>query len=195
MAIFTSVYLRCLGWASHRYATAWLAAVAFTEAIFFPIPPDVLLAPMALARRHRAWWYATVCTLASALGGLCGYLLGTYAIDWLMPIVVKMGFEQQLIDAGVSFTRWGFWFVFIAGFSPIPYKVFTIAAGMSGMALVPFIAGSIIGRSARYFLICGLIYIGGERMRDQLQKWMEVIGWSVVVLLAVVMLLFYLGVV
>ena len=192
MALFRNLYQRCLKLAEHKHATYWLAGVSFTEAIFFPIPPDVLLAPMALAQRAKAWFYAAICTLMSAAGGLCGYLLGRFAIDGLMPLIEKYGYLEHLQQAQESFQSWGFWFVFIAGFSPIPYKVFTIAAGMSGMAWLPFILGSIIGRSSRYFLIAGLIYAGGENMRDTLDKKMEWIGWGTVILFVILGVYLYL---
>lgn len=192
MALFQSMYERCLALAKHRLATFWLAIVSFTEAIFFPIPPDVLLAPMVLARRARAWFYAMVCTVASAAGGFCGYLLGKFAIDSLMPLIERFGYVETLQRAEASFAEWGFWFILLAGFSPIPYKVFTIAAGMTATPLLPFIFGSIVGRSARYFLVAGLIYMGGEDMQEKLHRRMEWIGWGTVIVFVIAGIVLYL---
>jgi membrane protein YqaA with SNARE-associated domain len=124
-------------WAAHRHAPWYLGGLSFAESSFFPIPPDVMLAPMSLARTDRAWWYATLTTVASVVGGLFGYLIGMLAIDAVLPLLVDAGYGSRYDQAIAWFAEWGVWVVFIAGFSPIPYKLFTISAGASAMALLP----------------------------------------------------------
>jgi membrane protein YqaA with SNARE-associated domain len=178
--VFTRLYDRVLSWAGHAHAPRYLAALSFAESSFFPIPPDVMLAPMCLARPRRAWWYAALCTVSSVLGGLAGYLVGRLAFGaiegWLLASSWAPAF-QEAVDA---FERWGFWYVLLAGFSPIPYKVFTISAGVVGMPLPPFLLGSLTGRGGRFFLVAGLIRLGGENFARRLRDWVDLLGWLAV---------------
>jgi len=191
MKLFTPLYDACLGWAQHRHADKYLAGLSFTESVIFPIPPDVMLAPMALAQPQRAWWYAMITTVASVLGGIAGYLLGYFAFDaFIHPIIVDFGYSDKLTLAMEWFTHYGVWVVFIAGFSPIPYKVFTITAGMMSMAFLPFVIASAIGRGARFFLVAALMYWGGAKMESKLRQYIEILGWGVI-LLAVILYLIY----
>lgn len=147
--------------ARHRHAQYYLAVLSFTESSFFPIPPDAMLAPMSLARPERAWYYATLTTVMSVLGGLAGYLIGWLAFDLIEPALHAAGYWELYLAVREWFDRWGFWAIFIAGFSPIPYKLFTIAAGVISMPLLPFIVASIIGRGGRFYLVAGLMRWGG----------------------------------
>mgnify|MGYP005989742331 FL=1 len=176
---------------THLYdAEKYLAGLSFSESVIFPIPPDVMLAPMALAKPEKAWWYAFICTLASVLGGMAGYLLGFLAFDSLIaPIITSMGYENKLATATTWFEAYGVWVVFIAGFSPIPYKVFTISAGVLGMLFVPFVIASFIGRGCRFFLVAALMYWGGARMEAKLRQYVEFLGWTVVILAVIAYLL------
>lgn len=176
-------------WARHRHAPRYLACLSFAESSFFPIPPDVMLAPMSLANPSRAWWLAGLTTVASVLGGLLGYLIGLFAFDLVEPLLHSRGYYPKYEQAKAWFDEWGFWAVFLAGFSPIPYKVFTITAGVISMAVVPFIAASVIGRGARFFLVATLMAWGGERMESVLHKYVDRIGWLTVVLAVVVVLI------
>jgi membrane protein YqaA with SNARE-associated domain len=185
MAIFTTLYDRCLMLARHEYATRYLAGLSFAESSFFPIPPDVMLAPMSMARPERAMSFAAITTLASVIGGLFGYLIGYFAFELVEPWIHKAGYWEKYLQARGWFDVWGFWAILIAGFSPIPYKVFTIAAGTLSMNLPLFIAGSFIGRGGRFFLVAGLLAWGGQRMESTLRTYVERIGW-VLVLLAIV---------
>jgi membrane protein YqaA with SNARE-associated domain len=126
MRIFSALYERTMTWAAHRHAPWYLGGLSFAESSFFPIPPDVMLAPMSLARTDRAWWYATLTTVASVVGGLFGYLIGMLAIDAVLPLLVDAGYGSRYDQAIAWFAEWGVWVVFIAGFSPIPYKLFTM---------------------------------------------------------------------
>jgi membrane protein YqaA with SNARE-associated domain len=182
MALFTSLYDWCMGLARHRHASRYLAALSFAESSFFPIPPDVMLAPMSMARPERAMGYAALTTVASVIGGLFGYLIGYFAFEMVEPWLHKMHYWEKYLRVREWFDAWGFWAVLIAGFSPIPYKVFTIAAGTLSMNLPLFIAGSCIGRGGRFFLVAGLLSWGGPRMESVLRTYVERIGWALVLL-------------
>jgi membrane protein YqaA with SNARE-associated domain len=182
--LFSGLYLKVMSWARHRYASYWLALVSFTESSFFVIPPDVMLAPMTLAKPHKAWFYACLTTLASVWGGLLGYAIGVFAIELVAPWLHDYGYFEAYAQAQAWFEKWGFWAILMAGFTPVPYKVFTIAAGAASMALLPFILGSLVGRGLRFFLVAGLMRWGGERLEQQLSLWVERLGWATVLLMA-----------
>lgn len=186
MRIFEPLYQRVLGWAGHPHAVRYLAGLSFAESSFFPIPPDVMLAPMCLAARGRAWYFATVTTAASLAGGVAGYFIGYFAFDAIEPWLQTTHYWQAYLEGRDWFAKYGVWAVFIAGFSPIPYKIFTISAGAAMLNLPGFILASLVGRGARFFLVSGLIVLGGQRMQDMLPKYVERIGWAVVVVAAAV---------
>ncbi|HEC16502.1 MAG TPA: DedA family protein [Sedimenticola sp.] len=190
MRLFSPLYNRAMQWARHRHAPRYLAGLSFAESSFFPIPPDVMLAPMSLANPARAWWLAGLTTIASVLGGLFGYLIGLFAFDLVEPLLHSAGYYPKYLQAKAWFDEWGFWAVFLAGFSPIPYKVFTITAGVIAMAVAPFLAASLIGRGARFFLVAALMAWGGERMESALCKYVDRIGWLTVALAVLVLLIF-----
>ena len=167
-------------WAQHRHATWFLGLLSFAEASFFPLPPDMMLAPMALARPVRAWRLALITTLASVAGGLFGYLIGVWLFHLIEPWVHTLGYWPAYLQVTRWFEVWGFWAVFLAGLSPIPYKVFTIAAGSATMALPAFLLASLIGRGIRFFLVAGLIYWGGAGLEEALRRHVERIGWMMV---------------
>jgi len=188
MKIFSHLYEMVLRWARHPCATWYLAALSFAESSFFPIPPDVMLAPMSLAQPQRAWRYAALTTITSVLGGIFGYLIGMFAFELVEPWLHQFGYWDSYQTAVKWFGEWGFWVVILAGFSPIPYKVFTIAAGTVGMLFLPFILASIIGRGGRFFLVAGLIRWGGERMDRLLRSYINHLGWLFVILAVVIYL-------
>jgi len=192
LSFFTRLYERVLLWAKHRKAPWYLAGLSFAESSFFPIPPDVMLAPMVLARPNSAWRLALITTIASVCGGMFGYLIGSFSFDIIEPWILKMGYANRFQDAQQWFAQWGVWVVFIAGFSPIPYKIFTIAAGVAAMAFFPFVIASLVGRGSRFFLVAALIYFGGEKMERFFHRYIDRIGWALVVL--VVLLYLYLQV-
>lgn len=186
MKIFERLYDTCLKWAKHKYAQYYLFAIGFAESVIFPIPPDVMLAPMALAKPARAWFYAMLTTLSSVLGGILGYLLGWLAFEtYIEPIVIDMGYQAKLDLATSWFEQYGVWVVFLAGFSPIPYKIFTITAGSMGMAFLPFLIASAIGRGLRFYLVAGLMYWGGAKMEDKLRQYIDRIGWATIIAIIV----------
>jgi membrane protein YqaA with SNARE-associated domain len=184
--IFSRLYEWTLHWAEHKFAPRVLAALTFAESVFFPIPPDVLLAPMVLAKPHKAWYYASLTTIASILGGAVGYWLGYLMFEpWIQPLVTNFGYQARFDIAIAWFTEWGVWVVFIAGFSPIPYKLFTVSAGFLQMAFLPFFIASAIGRGMRFFLVAGLIKWGGSAMEQKIRQWVDVLGWAIVAAIVV----------
>ncbi|NMP29935.1 DedA family protein [Thalassotalea sp. M1531] len=186
MRIFSALYDWTLKWSKHQFAPRVLALLTFAESVFFPIPPDVLLAPMVLAKPKKAWYYATLTTIASVIGGVVGYLLGYFMFDaWIQPIITEVGYQGKLDNAIAWFEQWGIWVVFLAGFTPIPYKIFTLSAGFLQMMFLPFLIASFVGRGMRFFLVAGLVQWGGERMEQQLRKWVDIIGWGLVALIAI----------
>ena len=157
---------------AHHPRAAWaLFAVSFAESSFFPIPPDAMLIPMVLADRRKAWFYAFICTIASVLGALLGYWIGHALYETLgKPIIAFYRLDaavQTFID---DFNEWGLWIILIKGLTPIPYKIVTIASGVAGFALTPFILASIVTRGFRFFLVAGLLYFFGEPIRDFIER-------------------------
>ncbi len=182
MRLFSPLYRRAMAWSRHRHAPWYLGALSVAESSFFPVPPDVMLAPMSLANPSRAWRLALLTTLASVAGGLIGYAIGFFGFDAIEALLRESRYWASYQAAVGWFDEWGFWAIFIAGFSPIPYKVFTIAAGALSMALLPFALASLIGRGARFFLVAGLMAWGGERMEILLHRYVDRLGWASVAL-------------
>jgi membrane protein YqaA with SNARE-associated domain len=190
MAIFSRLYRLVMQWAKHKYASYWLALVSFTESSCFIVPPDVMLAPMTLAKPNKAWFYAGLTTISSVAGGLLGYMVGNLAFQFIEPWLHSFDYYDAYELAQSWFTQYGFWAIFMAGFTPIPYKIFTIASGAIGMALLPFIIGSIIGRGLRFYMVAGLMYWGGDKFEAKLHAWIDRIGWATVFLLIMGYLVF-----
>lgn len=189
MRIFSGLYDRALSWAGHPHAQRYLVALSFAESSFFPVPPDVLLAPMTLARPARGWYLAMLTTVSSVLGGLLGYAIGWLALDAVEPLLMALGYWDGYLRATAWFVQWGFVAVFVAGFSPVPYKVFTIAAGALQMLLPAFVLASLVGRGARFFLIAGLLRWGGQAMERKLRQHVDLIGWISIALAVVLYLM------
>ena len=190
--MFSKLYDWVMQKSAHPKAPVYLSGLSFAESSFFPIPPDVMLMPMSLARPEKAFYFAWLTTLFSVLGGILGYLIGYYAIEAIMPTIESMGYLPKLEMAQSFFDEYGVWVVFIAGFSPIPYKVFTISAGMSAMALLPFIIASAIGRGARFFLVAGLMKFGGKKIEPMIRKWVDWLGWLMVAIIAIYLIMKFL---
>ena len=167
------IYEWTLSLAERRLSGLWLGLLSFAEASFFPIPPDVLLIPLCLGKMKKAFKFAFICSIASVLGGVAGYAIGAFAWDELSGLFFQYipGFTPEKFDQLKSwYEEWGWPLVFIAGFSPIPYKIFTVASGVLGMALWPFIIASAISRSARFFLVAFLLAKFGEPMKEKIDK-------------------------
>ena len=186
MALFSNLYSITLRWAGHRLAERYLAAMSFMESSFFPIPVDVMLIPMVVSKPEKSKRFAAIATIMSVLGALFGYAIGMFAFDLLEPLIHDLGYDAKYDVVVNWFSEWGIWIVLIAGFSPLPYKLFTVAAGALSLALLPFIIGSLIGRGARFFLVAQLVATFGPRIESTIQKYIEWIGWLTVILLVIV---------
>jgi membrane protein YqaA with SNARE-associated domain len=190
LKLFGPLYERAMVWARHRNAPALLAVLSFAEAVFFPVMPEVMLAPMALAQPRRAFRFATLSLAGSLLGALLGYALGHYAYELVKPLFASLGWIDR-IEAQVAYLRdiatnapWkAFWILVLAGFTPIPLKFFTWASGIVGVPLLPFMASMFIGRGKRVFLVAAAIRLGGQRAEAALHRWIEPVGWIATMLL------------
>ena len=180
--MFAKLLEQVLAWSAHPRAPLYLGAVSFAESSFFPIPPDVLLAPMVLSRPERAWRLAAWTTLWSVLGGVAAFTAAAFAVDAVADVLQRNGLWEGYLTAQAWFAEWGFWAVLAAGFSPIPYKVFAFAAGGMSMVLPAFVLASIAGRGGRFFLVAALVAWGGPRVELALRRYVERIGWGLVAL-------------
>ena len=148
-----------------------LGAVSFAESSVFPIPPDVLLIPMVIAERVKAWWYAFLCTITSVLGGVAGYLIGALLFNEIaLPILNFYGYGDKFQQFADQYNDWGAWIVFIAGVTPFPFKVITIASGATGLSLPIFIIASIVARGLRFFVVAALLYFLGPPIRSFIEE-------------------------
>jgi membrane protein YqaA with SNARE-associated domain len=170
--------------AANNKAPHALFGVSFVESSIFPIPPDVMLIPMVLANRAKAWAYATVCTVGSVLGGIAGYAIGYYLFELIgEPIVRLYGYGQRFQDTADLFNAWGVWILIAKGWTPFPYKVLTIAAGAFKMEIVPFILASIVARSMRFYLVAGLLFWFGPPIRAFIERRLSLVTTLFLVLL------------
>jgi membrane protein YqaA with SNARE-associated domain len=178
--IFKGFYDWCMRCAAHRHAERYLAGVSIIESIFFPVPTALMVAPMAVARPERAVRIALIATVTSVLGGLFGYALGYYAIAAVEPVIQSAGYWEKYMTAQDWFMRWGFWAVVVAGFSPIPFKLFTISAGAMSMAIPPFLFAALIGRSGHFFLVSLSMAWAGPKLEPVVRRYIEWLGWATV---------------
>ncbi len=170
--------------ADHPRALWVLAVISFTESSVFPIPPDVLMIPMILARPSRAWLIAAVALVSSVLGGMLGYAIGAFAYDSIgQPILAALGKGEAMDAFNTRFNDFGFWAVLTAGVTPFPYKVITIMSGWTGMPLGTFVATSILARAVRFFLVAGLLWKFGAPIRDFIERRLGLLTIVFVVLL------------
>lgn len=180
--MFRRLYDHCIRLSQHRHADRWLMGVSVAEASFFPIPVDVMLAPMVMANRERAWYLAFVTTVCSVLGGLIGFLIGSFFFDSVEAWLQQSSYWHHYETAVQWFADYGFWAMLAAGFTPIPFKVFTIAAGAVAMPLLPFVAACAVGRGARYGLVAGLVRWAGPSFEEHLLQYIDRIGWGMLML-------------
>ena len=197
MRLFKPLYEFALRWAAKPRAPWYLAGLSFVEAFIFPIAPEIMLAPMTLAKPQRWARYATISLTGSLLGSFVGYALGHFAFDMLRPALADIGWLPTL-DAQVNNLRLAmsenpfkaFWLLVAAGFLPIPLKIATWACGIVGVPMLAFIPGMLIGRGKRVFAVAGAIRLGGEKADAAMHRWIEWIGWGVLVLIALVVIYF-----
>ncbi len=187
MKIFTPLYNTVMQWSRSRHAEKYLCTVSFMESSFFPVPTSLMLAPMVLARPQRAWRLALLTTVTSVAGGVAGYLVGYFLFEQVgNPILEFYHLGGEFMTIKDWFDQYGIWLVLVSGVTPIPYKLFTITAGVLSLALFPFILASLIGRASQFFLVSALIRWGGIRMVTRIEKWIEWIGWGVLLFVVVV---------
>lgn len=159
-----------MGLAASRRAPVALAAVSFAESSFFPIPPDVMLAPMVLAKPERAFRYAALCTVASVFGGLLGYAIGVFLGPLAHQILALFGHPEGQEEFQAWFERYGLWIILVKGLTPIPYKLVTITAGLARFDLFTFVWASILTRGARFFLTAALLKYFGPAIREEVER-------------------------
>ena len=189
MKVFAPLYDKVMEWSKSPHAEKYLCGVSFVESSIFPVSTSLMLAPMVLARPERAWWLASITTITSVAGGVFGYLIGYFLFDQIgYPILEFYHLGEDFVKIQDWFGQYGLWLVLLAGLTPIPYKLFTIAAGVLSLALLPFILASLVGRASQFFLVSTLIWWGGGRIAPMIDKWIEWIGWSVLILTAAIIL-------
>ena len=177
--LFSRIYDRMIFWSKHKHAPYYLAGVSFIEASLFPIPPDVMLVSMGLAAPELAWRNAWIATLFSVAGGVFGYAIGYFLMDLISPYLEASSFAGAYHHVVHWFDLWGVWVVILAGITPVPYKIFTIAAGVTQMSLPWFCLASLIGRGLRFFLVSCLFYFAGEKIEQKLRKSIDTVVWTV----------------
>ncbi len=174
-SLLRRLYDSVLRMAGHRHAPRALAVVAFAESSFFPIPPDVMLIPMVLSDRARAFRNATICTIASVLGGFLGYAIGYFLFEAIgQPMLEFYGYGEKFDRFRGAYNEWGAWIVAFFGLTPFPYKVITIASGVTGLNLFTFAVASVLSRGARFYLVAFLLWQFGPPIRDFIERYL---GW------------------
>jgi len=178
-----ALYDKTMRLAAHPQAVWWLALVSFLESSIFPIPPDVLLVPLVLADRRRAFWYAGVCTVSSVLGGWLGYAIGYGLFEAIgRPIIGFYHLEAQFASFQQTFNEYGAWIVLIKGLTPIPYKLITITAGATHLDLLTFSLASVVSRGGRFFIVAVLLWYFGDPIRVFIERYLTWVTTAVVVL-------------
>ena len=181
-----NLYNKTMALAGHPQAIFLLGAVSFIEASFFPIPPDVMLIPMVLMNPSRAWLFALVATAFSVLGGIFGYIIGTFSYEHIAePLLYSLGKEAQMVDFSNKYNEIGFWAVITAGISPIPYKVVTIMSGATNLNFAVFLGASMASRGLRFFVVAGLLHFYGHEIRDFIERYLNWVFMLFVILLVV----------
>lgn len=182
MQIFSKLYQKALNWAQSKYAIYWLTLISFSESFVLPYPPpDVLLAPMALKKPKKAYHFAWVCTVFSVAGGVVGYYLGAFLLDAITPLLTKLHYIDKLDTIRLWFEQYGIWIIAIAGFSPMPYKIFTLGAGIANMAFLPFVLMSLLARGMRFFLVAFFIKKFGNACDVWLRKYIDRLGYVLII--------------
>ncbi len=197
--MFQSLYKKCLNLAAHKSSNLYLGIVSFTESSFFPIPPDVMIIPMVIAKKKEYFKIFLIASIFSVLGGIFGYLLGYLFYDLAIHVIEFYGYENKVENLKTSLSQGSGFFawlsiLFLAGFTPLPYKAFTIASGVVGFSLPVFIVVSLISRSLRFFIVAYLSYKFGDLFTEFMEKhgskWFTIIGILIVILLGIIFLIF-----
>ena len=197
--MFQSLYKKCLNLAAHKSSNLYLGIVSFTESSFFPIPPDVMIIPMVIAKKKEYFKIFLIASLFSVLGGIFGYLLGYLFYDLAIHVIEFYGYENKVENLKTSLSQGSGFFawlsiLFLAGFTPLPYKAFTIASGVVAFSLPVFIVVSLISRSLRFFIVAYLSYKFGDLFTELMEKhgskWFTIIGILIVIVLGIIFLIF-----
>ena len=197
--MFRGLYKKCLNLAAHKSSNLYLGIVSFTESSFFPIPPDVMIIPMVIAKKKEYFKIFLIASLFSVLGGIFGYLLGYLFYDLAIHVIEFYGYENKVENLKTSLSQGSGFFawlsiLFLAGFTPLPYKAFTIASGVVGFSLPVFIVVSLISRSLRFFIVAYLSYKFGDLFTEFMEKhgskWFTIIGILIVIVLGIIFLIF-----
>jgi membrane protein YqaA with SNARE-associated domain len=184
MQIFSKLYVQVLSWSDKKYAPLYLALLSFFESFILPYPPpDILLAPMALKKPNKSYQFALICLFFSVLGGIVGYLIGALALDIIYPYLDKWHYLNKLTIVQSWFDEYGILIILIAGFSPMPYKIFTLSAGITSMAFIPFVFMSILARGMRFFLVAFLIKKFGSACDIWLEKNINRLGYGLIIVI------------
>jgi membrane protein YqaA with SNARE-associated domain len=192
MHLFENLYRAVIRMAKDKRAPLYLSLLSFLESFIVPFPPpDVMLAPMSLATPAKAMYFASLTLIGSLVGGVVGYLIGAFLFDLVQPLIIDWGYQNEFETVTRWFDQWGFWAVLVAGFSPVPYKIFTISAGALGLSFIPFLMASLIGRGARFFLVAWSLAKFGAAIEHKLIHYIERVGWGIVAVLIIVIALYY----
>ncbi len=169
-----------ISWSDTPYGSLALFTIAFAESSFFPIPPDVLLIALCVGQSRRAFRFAALCGLGSVLGGMAGYSIGFFAFETVgEPLLNLYDRDRHVFDQIQNlYDTWGFWGVLAAAVTPIPYKVFTIASGVFKFSFWQFVVASFLGRNLRFFVVAGLIFWGGDRLKNWIEKYFDWVAWG-----------------
>ncbi len=190
MKLFSSLYVRMMRWSAHPHARYYLAGVSFAESAFFPIPPDVMLISMGLSCPRSAWRYAWIATIFSVLGGMFGYAIGYCSMGLIEPYLLHSSYATTYLYVRHWVEQCDLYMVILAGFSPFPYKLFTVTAGAMELGFIePFIVGSFLGRGARFFLVASILFFAGPGLERQIRRFIDWIGWLFLLLAVLAYLL------
>jgi len=182
--LLKKLYNWVLSWANKKYSSAALFILAFSESSFFPIPPDILQIALSVSKPKKSFFYALISSVGSVLGGIFGYFIGFFLFDTIGSLIINsLGYQAQFNAVGDLYKSYAFLAILASAFTPIPYKVFTIAAGFWQVGLFPLIAASIIGRSARFFIVASLIYFFGPKIKEFIDKYFNILTIIFIILL------------
>lgn len=182
--LLRKLYDWVLSWAHKKYSSAALFVLAFSESSFFPVPPDVLQIALSVSKPKKSFYYALIASVGSVLGGILGYFIGLFLFDTIGSFIINtLGYQAQFDAVGDLYKSYAFLAILVSAFTPIPYKVFTIAAGFWQVGLLPLIAASAIGRSARFFIVATLIYFFGPKIKEFIDKYFNILTIIFIILL------------
>ncbi len=180
MKLFSAIYTRMMHWSAHPHARFYLAGVSFAESAFFPIPPDVMLISMGLSRPRSAWHYAWITTVFSVLGGIFGYAIGFFSMSLIEPYLLRSAYAPTYEYVRHWIDSCDLWMVILAGFSPFPYKLFTITSGAMELGFFyPFVIGSFLGRGLRFYIVASVLFFSGPGLERQIRRFIDWIGYFV----------------